>query len=236
MISEPEEELANTAPKLVQASRRRNALASGKVKVQPSCTTTTPSQISNSGIDYCTLYKQALHSVSSINDSTTTLASPSLSSQADEKDCPPSFSSAKTPSELDKDWLHTETKMAAEALGGGVETRQSEFIQRALENRKALEHEVLKELAASRVIVTNIAADATTDDLFMVFHSFEPAIFSITMLSERPPIARTQTAYIDFSSRNAAVKAASCKFLEVFGLRLHSDLAVKDGETRLVFW
>lgn len=52
------------------------------------------------------------------------------------------------------------------------------------------------------------------------------------MLNEREPIKRTQTAYIDFASRDVAVKAVSAsKFWAIFGLRLHADLAVKDENT-----
>lgn len=55
-----------------------------------------------------------------------------------------------------------------------AETKQAEFIKQTFQDMAKRRLEVTEEFSSARVIVTNIAADATARDLFEVFSKYEP--------------------------------------------------------------
>lgn len=54
------------------------------------------------------------------------------------------------------------------------------------------------------------------------------------MFSDRTPIARTQRAYVEFSSRTHALEAASHRDMYIFGLKIFKQVAVKEVKNELV--
>ncbi|KAF1953829.1 hypothetical protein CC80DRAFT_595399 [Byssothecium circinans] len=84
-----------------------------------------------------------------------------------------------------------------------------------------------------RLVVTNIAADADEEELEELFKDFKWEICRITILDERDPVKRTQTAYIDMDRREAA-RFASFIFGFIYGLRVDIRLAVENtGEAKI---
>ncbi|USP79759.1 uncharacterized protein yc1106_07033 [Curvularia clavata] len=91
------------------------------------------------------------------------------------------------------------------------------------EKRRAVE----KTPFANRVILSDLAADVDPKSIHQFFSKYQKDIRDITLLPDRDPVKRTRTAYVDMSSRTAAV-CASFEFGYIYGLKVQSKLAVEE--------
>ncbi|KAF3052947.1 hypothetical protein E8E11_003933 [Didymella keratinophila] len=76
-----------------------------------------------------------------------------------------------------------------------------------------------------RLIVSNLAAGADAEEMERQFWQYRSDIVNITMLPDRDPLKRTQTAHVDFSSRKLAVQASFISG-QVYGLIFDVKLSV----------
>ncbi|KAJ4301058.1 hypothetical protein N0V90_003148 [Kalmusia sp. IMI 367209] len=83
-----------------------------------------------------------------------------------------------------------------------------------------------KTMLPYRLIVTNIAASAGTDELAWLFYDFKFNIRHIKLLEVRDPVKRTQTAHIDMQTRHAA-RQASFTMGSIYGLMVKVHLATE---------
>ncbi|CAI6341789.1 unnamed protein product [Periconia digitata] len=103
------------------------------------------------------------------------------------------------------------------------------FVDRTTKDLQVRAEQAKREVLGSRLVVTSIAADAGLRDVISAFQGrLSTCAYTITLLRERKPVARTQTAWVDFSSRKAAIEAASVKRLNIFGLYAKVSLAVEN--------
>ncbi|KAJ4321764.1 hypothetical protein N0V94_002731 [Neodidymelliopsis sp. IMI 364377] len=80
-----------------------------------------------------------------------------------------------------------------------------------------------------RLVVSNLAAGADEQALYELFRKYHHQIDTITFLPDRDPLRRTQTAHIDMSSKETAMRASYLTGA-VYGLIVDIRLAVEKQE------
>ncbi|CAO2648811.1 Nn.00g097600.m01.CDS01 [Neocucurbitaria sp. VM-36] len=136
--------------------------------------------------------------------------------------------------EVVKGWT---TYIFSSGLDGQVAQEQKDaMVMRATEElERIIQHTMKEELhrreredterIAGRLIVSNLASDASEDELRRVFYQYRFDIRDIVLLEERDSIRRTRVAHIDMWTRKAAIRA-SYHVGHIFGLCLSIRLAI----------
>ncbi|KAJ4411128.1 hypothetical protein N0V91_001501 [Didymella pomorum] len=124
-------------------------------------------------------------------------------------------------SSLDSYEAQKEMEIAVAHAEEALQKTIASVMQVEEENRQKDEERELQR----RLIVSNLAAGADAEEMERQIWQYRYDIVNITVLPDRDPLKRTQTAHVDFSSRETAVQASFTSG-QVYGLIFDVKLAV----------